>query len=135
MEQKVSNVLLNQAAPEDRFTLKYGLFRFRLRIKPVTARQLIAISGEVSQIKDINQIQEIFPALLTGSPDLIHIANIIAIATGTKWRKIVARGILNLNLTDIQTLFAIVLKNSDPSPFFLTCLQIGKLNILKKKEE
>jgi len=32
--------------------------------------------------KDISQEQEMFPALMAGSPDLIHISNIIAIATG-----------------------------------------------------
>ena len=135
MERKVSNILLGRVDSEDRFTLKYGLFRFRLKIKPITARQMIDISAEAAQIKEVNQSQELFPALLEGSPDLVHISNIIAIATGTKWRKIVARSILKLSLKDINTLFTIVLKNSDPSPFFLTYLQIGKLNILKKKEE
>ena len=135
MERKTSNILLGIADSEDRFTLKYGWFRFRLKIKPITARQLIAISAEVVQIKDINQEQEMFSALMVGSSDLIHISNIIAIATGTRWRRIVARAILNLDLKDINTLFSIVIKQADPSPFFLTCLQIGKLNILKKKEE
>ncbi len=135
MEQKVSNVILGIAGTEDRFTLKYGLFRFQLRIKPITARQLIAISGEVAQIKEVKEDQEMFPALMTGSPDLVHIANIIAIATGTKWRRIVARGILNLDLKDINTLFSIVHKQSDPSPFFFTIiLAKGGMNLLKKQE-
>ena len=135
MEKKVSNVLLGIADSEDRFTLKYGWFRFRLKIKPITAKQLIAISSEVAQIKEIDQEQEMFSALMANSHDLIHISNIIAIATGTKWRRVVAHAILKLDLKDINTLFNIVLKQSDPSPFFLTFLQIGKLNILKKKEE
>lgn len=135
MERKISNILLGIADSEDRFTLKYSWFRFRLKIKPITARQLIAISSKVAQIKDINQEQEMFPALMVGSPDLIHISNIIAIATGTRWRRIIARAVLKLPLKDINTLFNIVIKQADPSPFFLTCLQIGKLNILKKKEE
>ncbi len=135
MERKISNILLGVAGSEDRFTLRYGWLRFRLKIKPITAGQLIAISSEVAQIKDIDKEQEMFPALMTGSPDLIYISNIIAIATGTRWRRIVARAVLKLPLKDIQTLFAIVIKQSDPSPFFLTCLQIGKLNILKKKGE
>ena len=135
MERRTSNILLGIAGSEDRFTLRYGWFRFRMKIRPVTARQLIAISSEVAQIKEISQDQEMFTALMAGSSDLIHISNIIAIATGTRWRRIVARAILNLDLKDINTLFSIVIKQADPSPFFLTCLQIGKLNILKKKEE
>lgn len=135
MERKISHILLGIADSEDRFTLKYGWFRFRLKIKPITARQLIAIGSEAAQIKDISQEQEMFPALMAGSPDLIHISNIIAIATGTRWRRIIVYAILKLSLKDINTLFSIVIKQADPSPFFLTCLQIGKLNILKKKEE
>jgi len=135
MERKVSNVILGIAGSEDRFTLKYGLFRFRLKIKPITTRQLIAISAEVAQIKDVKEDQEMFPALMAGSPDLIHIANIITIATGTKWRRIVKRAILNLSLSDINTLFKIVHKQSDPSPFFFTIiLAKGRMNLLKKQE-
>jgi len=135
MERKVSNILLGIAGSEDRFTLKYGLFRFRLKIKPITARQLIAISGEVAQIKEVKEDQEMFPALMSGSPDLIHIANIIAIATGSRWKRIVAHGILKLPLNDINTLFSIVHKQSDPSPFFFTIiLAKGRMNLLKKQE-
>lgn len=76
-----------------------------------------------------------FSALMTNSSDLVHIANVITIATGTRWKRIVARAVLRLDLKDINTLFKIVYKQSDPSPFFLTYLQIGKINILKKKEE
>lgn len=135
MERKISNVLLGIADSEDRFTLKHGWFRFRLKIRPITARQLIAISAEISQIKMISEDQEMFSALMTNSSDLVHIANVITIATGTRWKRIVARAVLRLDLKDINTLFKIVYKQSDPSPFFLTYLQIGKINILKKKEE
>jgi hypothetical protein len=105
-----------------------------LKIKPISAKKIIAISAEVSQIKNIDQEQEMFPALMAGITDIRYIARVVAIATGTRYRKIVTRAILRLPLKDIQTLFAIVVNQSDPSPFFLTCLQIGKLNILKKKE-
>ncbi len=135
MERKISNVLLGIADSEDRFTLKHGWFRFRLKIKPISAKQLIAISSEVAQVRNVEQEQDMFPALMNGVADVRYIARVVAIATGTRYRKIVTRAILKLPLKDIQTLFAIVLKQSDPSPFFLTCLQIGKLNILKKKEE
>ena len=135
MEKKTSNILLGIAGSEDRFTLKYGWFKFRLKIKPITARQLIAISGEVSQIKDINEDQEMFPALMGGVTDIQYIAKVIAIATGTRFRRIITRAILKLPLKDIQTLFAIVQKQSDPSPFFFTIiLAKGRMNLLKKQE-
>uniref|UniRef100_A0A6M3XTL0 Uncharacterized protein n=1 Tax=viral metagenome TaxID=1070528 RepID=A0A6M3XTL0_9ZZZZ len=135
MEKKVSNILLGIAGSEDRFTLKFGWFSFRLKIKPISARQLIAISGEVSQIKDIDKEQEMFPALMEGITDIRYIARVITIATGTRYKKIVTRAILKLPLKDIQTLFAIVQKQSDPSPFFFTILLAkGRMNLLKKPE-
>ena len=135
MEKKVSNILLGIAGSEDRFTLKFGWFSFRLKIKPISARQLIAISGEVSQIKDIDKEQEMFPALMEGITDIRYIARVITIATGTRYKKIVTRAILKLPLKDIQTLFAIVQKQSDPSPFFFTIiLAKGRMNLLKKPE-
>ena len=134
MEKSVSNILLGLSGPGDRFTLKYGWFRFHLKIKPITARQLIAISGEISKIKAIDESKDMFPALLEGITDIRYIAKVVAIATGTRYKRIVARAILRLDLKDIYTLFNIVRKQSDPSPFFLICLQAGKMNILKAKQ-
>ena len=134
IQSDTANVILGISGPSTGFVLKYGWFRFHLKIKPITARQLIEISGEVAKIKTIDENKEMFPALIEGSPDLVHISNAIAIATGTRWKKIVAHAILKLNLKDIQTLFNIVRKQSDPSPFFLICLQAGKMNILKAKQ-
>lgn len=135
MEDKVSNILLGVSGSEDRFTLKYGWFRFRLKIKPITARQLIAISSEVSQIKDIDEKQDVFYALMKGITDIRYIARIITIATGTRYKRIITRGILKLPLKDIQKLFSIVVKQSDPSPFFFTIISAkGRMNILKKQE-
>lgn len=133
MERKISNIILGIVGSEDRFTLSYGWVKFRLAIKPITARQLIEISAEVAQVRDVDKEKEMFPALMANITDVRHIARMIAIATGTRYKRIVTRAILKLPLKDIQTLAAIVQKQSDPSPFFLTCLQIGKLNILKEK--
>ena len=134
MERQTSNILLGMAGSEDRFTLKFGLFKFRLSIKPITARQLIEISAEVSQIKEVNKDQDMFPALMGGITDIKHIARIVAIATGTRFKTVVTRAVMKLPLNDIQTLFAIVYKQSDPSPFFFIISLTGKMNILKKKK-
>jgi len=135
MEKRASNIILQQHGSADCFTLKWGWFAFHLKIKPITARQLIDISGELGQLKEIDKEREMFPMLMDNSSDLVHISNAIAIATGARWRKVVAHAILKLDLKDIQTLFNLVHKQSDPSPFFLICLQAGKLNLLKKKEQ
>ena len=136
MEKSVSHILLRQHGSADCFTLRFGWFSFRLKIKPITASQLIAISGEISQLNVIDKDKEMFPMLMENSSDLIHISNAIAIATGTRWKRIIARAILKLDLKDIQTLFNIVHKQSDPSPFFfISILAKGRMNLLEKKKE
>lgn len=136
MQQKAANIILGKAGPSDGFTLKYGLFTFKLKIKPLTAKQLIEISGEVSKLSSIDESKEMFPALMSGVTDTRYIARIIAIATGTRFKRIVTRGILKLDLKDIHTLFSIVHKQSDPSPFFFTIiLAKGRMNLLKAKPE
>jgi hypothetical protein len=136
MERQVSNILLGIAGPQDRFTLKFGWFKFRLSIKPITARQLIDISGEIAQIKDINQEQEMFPALMDGISDIRYIAKTIAIATGTRYRSIVTRAVLKLPLKDIQTLFAIVKKQCDSERFFfITISAKGMIRTVTKQAE
>lgn len=132
MQERTANIILGLDGPEDRFTLCYGPFRFMMRIKPLTARQVISISREVSKIPDINEEAEMFPELMNKASSLEPIARVIAIATGTKWKRLVARAIMKLPLKDIHTLFSVVRKQSDPTPFFfITILAKGRMNILK----
>ena len=136
MEREVSNVILGLPGPKDRFVLKFGWLQFRLSIKPITASQLIDISGEIGQIKEIDQDKEMFPEMLERTGDLRHICNAIAIATGTRFRRIVARGILKLPLKDILTLFKIVKKQSDAEVFFYTLiLAKGIIRPIAKQEQ
>lgn len=134
IQQQATNVLLGIAGPSDRFTLKYGLFTFRLKIKPLTCKQLIAISGEISQLKDINKDQDMFPALMVGITDIRYIAKIISISTGTYFQRIVTRAILRLPLKDVEILFSIVHKQSDMTRFFFIIAKTGRMNLLKKQE-
>lgn len=136
MQEQTSNIILGLAGQSDRFTLHYGWFRFHLKIKPLSAKQLIAISAEVYKLSAIDETKEMFPALMAGVPDTRHIAKVIAIATGTRYKRIVIRAILKLPLKDIQTLFAIVHKQSDPQPFFFSIiLAKGRMNLLKPTEQ
>lgn len=135
MEKEVSNIILGIAGPSDRFRIKWGWISFYLKIKPLTARQIIEISGEISRIKDINVEQDVFPALLQGSTDLQYIARVIAISTGTKWRRIVAKAILGLDLADIGTLFMLVRKNCDAERFFFIMALAKGMNKLKSQKE
>ena len=136
MQEKASNIILGRTGPSDRFTLRFGWFKFRLGIKPLSAKQLIEISREVSKISSIDEKKDMFPALMEGVTDTRYIARIIAIATATRYRRIVTRAIMKLPLSDIQTLFKIVRKQSDPTPFFfITILAKGRMNLLEPKEQ
>ena len=136
MQEKASNIILGRTGPSDRFTLRFGWFKFRLGIKPLSAKQLIEISREVSKISSIDEKKDMFPALMEGVTDTRYIARIIAIATATKYRRIVTRAVMKLPLKDIQTLFKIVHKQSDPTPFFfITILAKGRMNLLEPKEQ
>ncbi len=136
MQEATRDIILGIAGQSDRFTLRYGWFKFHLKIKPLSAKQLVEISGEVSKIRDIDDKKDMFPALMQGVSDTRHIARVIAIATGTRYQRIVTRAIMKLPLKDFQTLFAIVHKQSDPTPFFFTTiLAKGRMNLLDPKEQ
>ena len=136
MQEQSANIILGLAGHGDRFTLKYGILRFRLEIKPLGAKQLIEISGEVAKISKLDETKEMFPGLMDNVKDARALARVITIATGTRWKRIVTRAILRLPLNDIKTLFKIVHKQSDPEPFFFTIiLAKGRLNFLKQPEQ
>lgn len=136
MQEQSANIVLGITGPGDRFILRYGIFKFRLKIKPLSAKQLIEISKEVSKISKLDETKEVFPGLMDNISDARHLSRIIAISTGTRWRRIVTRAILKLPLNDIKTLFKIVHKQSDPEPFFFTIiLAKGRLNLLKQPEQ
>jgi len=135
MEESVSNIILGVGGHSDRFKLKYGVFTFNLKIKPISVARLIEISSELSHIRSIDETQKMFPSLMDSIDDIRYIAKAITIATGTRFRRIINRAILKLPLKDINILWSIVYRQSDPSPFFFIISMTGRMNILKKKQE
>jgi hypothetical protein len=136
MERRAANIILGQDGTGDRFILKYGWFKFRLSIKPISTRRLIKISREICQIRDFEDENiSYFQALMQHAKDAEYISRAIAIATGTPFVRIVARAISRLPNKDQNTLFKIVIKNSDSEVFFYTMALARKMNILKKKQE
>ena len=138
MNERVSaaNVLLGIAGHADRFTLRWGWFVFRLKIKPLTVRQLIKISREISNINDTYKDKDsFFQALVEHATDSRYICRSIAISTGTPFVRIVSHAISKLTLKDVKTLFNIVIKQSDAEIFFYTMASAKKLNVMKEKQE
>ena len=136
MEKEVSNIILGIAGSIDRFVLKFGIFKFHLKIKPISTRQLIKISGEICKIRDFEDENiSYFQALMEHVKDAKFISRAIAIATGTPFVRIVTYAISKLPNKDQNTLFKIVIKNSDAEVFFYTMILAKKMNILKKKTE
>lgn len=136
MERRVSNILLGHADTADCFRLKWGWFTFHLKIRPISTRRLIKISREICQIRDFeDENMSYFQALMEHAGDAEFINRAIAIATGTSFVGIVTRAISKLSNKDQNTLFKIVIKNSDAEVFFWTMTLARKMNILKKKPE
>lgn len=132
-EAEAANVILGEAGEGDKFNLKYGIFKFRLSIRPVTARDMIRISREVSQIGgEIDMNEAIFPQAIEQASGLKYVCRSIAIATGTPYVKIVSKAISKLQLSDILKLWNIVVKQSDPSSFFFIMISAKGMNKLKK---
>jgi len=136
MKQQVSNILLGRPGPADSFRLKWGWFTFKLSIRPISTRRLIKISGEICQIRDFeDENVSYFQALMEHAKDAEFISRAIAIATGTRFVRIVTHAISKLPNKDQNTLFKIVIKNSDAEIFFWNMALARKINILKKKPE
>ena len=132
-EAEAANVILGEAGSGDKFSLKYGILKFRLSIRPVTARDMIRISREVSQITgELNTTDAIFPQMLEQAEGLNYICRSIAIATGTPFVGLVSRAISKLSVTNILRLWNIVVKQSDPSSFFFIIISARGLNKMKK---
>lgn len=132
--KETTDIILGTAGQGDKFRLKIGPVKIRLSIRPLTARQIVEIAGEVAQINEIPEDAAMFATMMRTPDDIKHLAQIITIATGTRWRPIVRRAIMGLPLEDIKRLFMIVHKQSDPTPFFFTTiLAKGRMNMTKKQ--
>lgn len=136
MQQRTANILLGLSGPGDSFTLKFGWFKFRLSIKPISTRDNIRIGAELCQIREFeDENVSYFQALMEHAKDAEFINRAIAIATKTRFVGIVSHAISKLPNKDQNTLFKIVIKNSDAEVFFYTMTLARKMNILKKKQE
>ena len=132
MEKEISNIILNETGKKYQFRLKYGWFSFRLSVKTITAKRLLKISAELSQVKEANQLKELFPAFIENISDIKHIAKAIAISTGSPFQRIVTSGILRLPVKDIQTLTNILIEQTDMERFFFILISLkGMTNLLK----
>jgi hypothetical protein len=134
-EVEAANVILEQSGEGDKFKIRYGALRLNLSIRPVTVRGLIKISREVAQIGEIDPEMSSFQAQMTNAHSLKYICNAIAVATGSRFTKIISRAISKLELKHIQTLWAIVIKQSDPSSFFFIMVSAKGMNQMKKQQQ
>jgi hypothetical protein len=136
MEQRAANIALGVSGPGYGFTIKWCGISFRLRIKLISTERLIRISQEIAKISDIeNEGGTPFHALMNHVDDSRHIARSIAIATGTRFVRMVTRAIMKLPLKDQNILFDLVREQSDPSVFFYTIISAKRVSLMKKKQE
>lgn len=133
--EEISRVILGIPGRADRFTLQWGLLRIRCAIRPLTTRMLIRISGELSNVRQIDESKEMFPLFIENTKDINYFVNSIAIATGSSFQWIIRAAIRKLPLSDIQKLFSIVQRQSDMERFFFLCISARGLNLNKGAKE
>lgn len=131
IQEEISRVILGVPGRADRFTLRWGWLRFRLAIRPLTTRMLIRISGELSNVRSIDENREMFPLFIENVRDIRYFVNSIAIATGSPYQRVIRSAIRKLPLSDIQTLFAIVQRQCDMERFFFICISTRGLIVTK----
>lgn len=134
-EVEAANVILGRSGAGDKFKIRFGVLRLNLSIPPVTVRGLIKISREISQIAEIDPELSSFQAQIQNAHSLKYICNAIAIATGSRFTGIISRAVSKLEIKHIQTLWSIVLKQSDPSSFFFIMVSAKGLNQMKIQQQ
>jgi hypothetical protein len=134
VQEEISRVILGIPGKADRFTLRWGWLRFRLAIRPLTTRMLIRISGELSNVRAVDENREMFPLFIENVRDIRYFVNSIAIATGSPYQRIIRSAIRKLPLADIQQLFAIVQRQCDMERFFFICISAKGLQVTKSKQ-
>jgi len=135
MEEKLAKVVFGKAVDGDRFWIKYFGIKIPLSIKPLSPNKLIAMSAYLSRIGDIkDEGQSQFHAVIENAFDLKYICKAIVIATGFPIKWIAYKAITNVSLEDVEKMFTIIQKNTDPS-FFLNIMgSARRLNLMTKKE-
>ena len=135
-QNHAANIILGEAGNGDGFKLRYGIFRFRLKIKPVSAKALIQISRELSRIQgDINSEEQMFPEMMNHAENLDHICMAISYATNARFKKFASSVIASLPIEDVKKLWQVVLKQSDPSSFFFIMISAKGMNKMKKMNQ
>jgi hypothetical protein len=139
MKEEVAGVILGgKVAKAESFEVRWGILKLNLKIRLQTVAQVIEIAGEVGQIRDIdeNDQRSMYPVFVERITDVKKVVNAIVIATGTRFRWLVRKMLLGLPLKDIDTLWAIVQRQSDIQRFFFIIISAkGQMNLLKPRTE
>ena len=134
MEQRLSNIILNEVSDADRFELRLLFFKFKLGISALSPKQLVKISREIAKCSDIvDEGQTVFQAMTENINNIRYVCNVIAIATRFPFKRLLSYQLQRLPLDHIKTLTTIVIKNSDAEAFFFIMQSVKNLNVMKKK--
>lgn len=134
-EVDAANIVLGSSGDGDKFVIKYHGLNLKLQIRALNTRTIILISREIAQVPEITADNDIFPTIVGNADSLKHICRAIAYSTGTRFVGLVTAAIEELELKHIQTLWKIVIKQSDPSSFFFIMVSAKGMNQLKTNKE
>lgn len=135
-ESRLAKVILGKCGDEDKFDLTYMGIKFKLGIKPLSGTKVVKISEQVCKMSEIiDEQQTVFQAMMEHSENIKFVCNAIAIATGSWFTTIVAKGISRLSLEDIETLWNITIRQSNAAFFLNIMVSAKQMNLMKKKAE
>ena len=126
-----ANIILGEAGKGNQFIVKYGWWRLKLSIRPISTRTLIRISREVAIIPEIDPEAEMLPEMLRAAPTLHGVCKAITYATNTRRKWLVYRAIEGLPLQDIAKLWQMIIDQSDPGSFFFIMISARGMNKMK----
>ena len=134
MEQRLSNIILNEVSDADKFELRFFFLKLKLGISALSPKQLVGISREIGKCSDIvDEGQTVFQAMTENVNNIRYVCNVIAIATRFPFKRLLSYQLQKLPLEHIKTLTTIVIKNSDAEAFFFIMQSVKNLNLMKKK--
>lgn len=135
-EERLAKLILNKTSAEDCFDIEHKGKTLKLGVRPLSGRRLVEVSEQLSKCSNLEDNgQSVFHALMENASNLKYVCKAIAIATEAKNLKKTTEAIYNLELSQIETLWNIVVKNSDASFFFSIMNSAKNLNLMKKKKE
>lgn len=120
----------------DRFDLKIYGFTFKLGIPPLSPKTMLKMHQVLRDIPEIkDEGQTVYQTMFENSSSMNKVCKAIAIATCSPFAFFVAKAIAKVPMKDVETLWRVVLQNTEPDAFFFIMASVKRMNLVQKMED